>query len=113
MSLTLIYALRPSQLGFLRYLFLAKIFYVATSLSEVSQNILTNNFKLLRILKVVFDFSRVTVVFYMFLGMFVVVYKYWAYLWTDPEKVLQTHQIMYYMMITSSSVRYGDFTPKN
>jgi hypothetical protein len=47
------------------------------------------------------------------MGFLIVVYKYWAYLWTDPEKVLSTHQILYFFMVTSSSIGFGDITPKN
>lgn len=49
----------------------------------------------------------------MVFGVFIIVYKYWAYLWTDPEKTLSTHQILYFFMVTSSSIGYGDITPKN
>lgn len=112
-SLSLVYALRPTELNVLRFLFLAKIFYVHQSLTSVSESIFTGSWKIFRLLKIAFDFSRLAVVFYLFLGCLIVVYKYWAYLWTDPEKVLSTHQILYFFMITSSSIGYGDITPKN
>ena len=64
-------------------------------------------------MKVAFDLLRLLVVFYLTMGCMIVVYKYWVYLWADPEKVLSTHQIMYFFMITSSSIGYGDITPKN
>lgn len=49
----------------------------------------------------------------MVLGFFIIIYKYWAYLWIDPEKTLATHQILYFFMVTSSSIGFGDITPKN
>ena len=111
--MSLAYALRTTELNVLRFLFLAKIFYVQRALAEVSENIFTGSLRLFRLLKVAFDFSRLLVLFYLTLGCMIVVYKYWAYLWTDPEKVLSTHQIMYFFMITSSSIGFGDITPKN
>ncbi len=112
-SLSLVYALRLTELNVLRFLFLGKIFYVYHSLTEASQSLFVGNWKFIRLGKVLFDLLKVTVVFYLFLGCLIVVYKYWAYLWTDPEKVLSTHQILYFFMITSSSIGFGDITPKN
>jgi hypothetical protein len=83
-SLSLVYALRPTDIAFFKYLFLVKIFNIQKTLASVSDDLLGSNFKLFRFLKTIFDFLKITLGFYMFLGIIVVVYKYWAYLWTDP-----------------------------
>jgi hypothetical protein len=35
-------------------------------------------------MKVLFDYCKYTSVFYLGLGFLLVIYKYWAFLWSDP-----------------------------
>jgi len=111
-SLFLTYSLIPNNYSFLVGLFFFKIIYVANVLGEVLEDLFAttgNNFT--RLLKILISLLRYTIVEYLFLGLVLLGYKMWTL--NDPEgTVPEDYIILYKLIVTATTIGYGDITPK-
>lgn len=111
-SLFLTYTLIPNKYSFLSGIFFFKIIYVFNAMGEAIDDLFcsTGN-SLTRIIKILLNLFRYTLAEYLFLGLVLLAYK--LYTLGDPEGPLgDDYMIFYTLIITASTIGYGDITPK-
>ena len=111
-SLFLSYTLIPNKYSFLSGLFFFKIIYVFNAMGEALDDLFSApGNSLTRILKVLLNLFRYTLAEYLFLGLVLLAYK--VYTMGDPEGPLaEDYLIFYTLIVTASTIGYGDITPK-
>jgi len=112
LSLTLTYTFIPNNYTFLSGLYFLKIIFVYNALGEAVEDLFaTINHSLGRLLKLLLSIFRFTLVEYLFLGLVMLGYKLFTL--GDKEGVLpEDYLILYKLIITASTIGYGDVTPK-
>lgn len=112
LSLFLSYQLLPNNYVFMAGIFFFKLVYIFNILGEVIDDLFSapgNN--LTRISKITLSIIRYTLVEYLFLGLVILGYKLWTR--GDPEGELpEDYIILYKLIVTATTIGYGDFTPK-
>lgn len=112
LSLNLTYALIPNNYSFVTGLYFLKIIFVHNCFGEAIEDLLESASNLLtRILKFVLSILRYTVVEYLFLGLVMLAYKVCTL--GDKEGTLpEDYVILYKLIVTATTIGYGDVTPK-
>ncbi len=112
LSLNLTYALIPNNYSFITGLYFLKIIFVYNSFGEAIDTLLESaNNSLTRIFKFTLSILRYTLVEFLFLGVMMLAYK--IYTLGDKEGSLpEDYIILYKLIVTATTIGYGDVTPK-
>lgn len=111
-SLNLSYTLIPNNYSFLAGLFFFKIIYVFNVLGEAHEALFSSPSNILwKYLSYIFAIVRLSITQYLFLGLMILGYKLFTF--GDPEgQVPEDYIILYQLIVTASTIGYGDITPK-
>lgn len=112
LTLNLTYALIPNNYPFVSGLYFLKIIFVYNALGDVVDHLFSSTHNsLTRILKYIISIIRFTLVEYLFLGLVMLGYKIFT-LGDKQGSLPQDYIILYKLIVTATTIGYGDVTPK-
>lgn len=112
LSLVLGYYVFPNKLGYISWLFFFKAIEIHQSLKAIRiSSVFLNKSGIFRYIAFFYDFLRYSVYEYIVLGIIMMVYQYLTNCRSQP--LPHNYAILYQLIVTASTIGYGDVVPKS